>query len=259
LKTNTDERVFPYELFPVLPGLHVIGAAPSPIAFFYLIDQQKPNWAIVTRTFQKRWITFQDGLLAFLVALLTDLDSVWEGCVDSKRKTSPSTWTFITEAGMSTPEKQLQEAVRVSDKARIQKLTATGADVNTKDSEGNTLLCSTEDPEIIQLLLSLGADPNVACDDGTTPLIVAVMGRTALSAIRALLNAGANPNTPGGFGMTPLMHASGNREIEVVKCLLSAGADVTAVDTLGKSALHAARKRPDVWISCFHRSRSRGN
>jgi ankyrin repeat protein len=147
---------------------------------------------------------------------------------------------------MIDSDKQLQEAVRSGARDQVRQLAAAGANVNAKDSEGNTPLCSTENGEIIQLLLSYGADPNLACDDGTTPLILAVMGQTPSSTIRVLLAAGANPNTPGIFGMTPLMHAAGNCDIEVVRTLISAGADVNAVDRRGKNALHAARKRPEI-------------
>jgi hypothetical protein len=247
VKQHQARASFPYDLFPAVPGLYTIGGATSPIAFFYLIEPAKTDYSIVARTFQKRWATNQPGLIAFLVALLTDQKSIWTGAADPSGGTGAPIWSFVAEkAAGTTPTAQFHEAVLLGDLDQIRKIAARGVDMDAKDSSGNTPLCRTENPDVIELLLSLGADPNAPCDDERAPLIVALTSQTPLSTIQALLHAGANPNTADGFGMTPLMHASKNSDIEIVKALLAAGADVNAADKLGTTALHAARKRPPI-------------
>jgi ankyrin repeat protein len=134
----------------------------------------------------------------------------------------------------------------LGDQDKIRQFAATGVDLNGKDSSGITLLCKSDNPEVIRLLLSLGANPNVACDDGRTPLIVALKSQVPISTIQALLDAGAKPETRDSSGLTPLMHASRNSDSEIVGALLERRVDVNAVDDFGRNALYAARKRPAI-------------
>jgi ankyrin repeat protein len=115
----------------------------------------------------------------------------------------------------------------------VKKIVARGAGVNalvTRHIRGlsrlNTLgatpffLASrTADVELMRVLLELGANPNAANADGTTPLMAA---------------AGLGTQSPGEDPGTPL------ECMEAVKLILSLGADVNAVDKNGETALHAA-------------------
>jgi len=247
-KQNQTQADFPYDMFPTVPGLYTIGGASSPIAFFYLIENQEVPYTIVVKTFQRQWVTFQLGLLEFLVTLLRDQDSIWAGVTGPSQGIGSPSWTFISEKPRPTmPTAQFHEAVLLGDKDQITQLVTAGVDLNGKDSSGITPLCKSDNPEVIQLLLSLGADPNVTCDDGRTPLIVALRSQAPLIIIQALLDAGANPNTHDSSGMTPLMHASKYSDLETVMALLGRGVDVNAVDNFGKTALYAARKRPSIF------------
>ncbi len=83
--------------------------------------------------------------------------------------------------------------------------------------------CSS--PEIIRTLLAAGADPHLATDDGTTPLMAAA----------GLGYRSHTPNTPRG-------KPSPNAE-KAVQLLVEAGANVTAVNEADFTALHAATFR----------------
>lgn len=126
--------------------------------------------------------------------------------------------------------------------------------------------------DIIQLLLSKGANPNAqlklrppyrnAVQDrgadntliaGATPLMRAAAGGD-IPALKLLLAAGANVHLPNEDGATPLMaavSAAGTRgrnkteqqALEAVKLLRAAGADVNTRDVRGLTASHSAAFR----------------
>lgn len=59
--------------------------------------------------------------------------------------------------------------------------------------------------------------------------------------LESLINAGANVNYSDDFGITSLMLAALHGKVEAVKLLLSYGADASATDGNGKSALYYAK------------------
>jgi hypothetical protein len=77
--------------------------------------------------------------------------------------------------------------------------------------------------EMIQLLLSKGADVNARTASGYTPLHLAAKNGHGLCA-RILLDAGANVNAQSDNGETPLYLAAGNGHGEMVQLLVARGA-----------------------------------
>ena len=90
--------------------------------------------------------------------------------------------------------------------------------------------------ENIRRLIQKGADVNTKDENGETPLLWAnVYGK--LDVVKFLVESGANVNAKNNKGNTPLMSSSRHGHLEVVKYLVSKGADVNAKDTSGHTAL----------------------
>jgi ankyrin repeat protein len=97
--------------------------------------------------------------------------------------------------------------------------------------------------EIVKLLLSSGADVNASTPSGTTALLLAApKGNAAL--VKLLLDHGAQVNARNERGFTPLMQAgaSDSKNVEVVRLLIAARADVKAKTTDGETVLAWASK-----------------
>ena len=110
-----------------------------------------------------------------------------------------------------------------------------GAPLNAHSEKGLTMLwCATAEgnDELLDFLLRKGADPNVQCRSGVTPLMAA----QSVGALNALLKAGANPNVQDNEGETVLMKVRRNQEF--IEPLFKAGADPTIKDNEGQTVMH---------------------
>ncbi|MCH6552518.1 MAG: ankyrin repeat domain-containing protein, partial [Planctomycetes bacterium] len=96
-------------------------------------------------------------------------------------------------------------------------------------------------PEMIEVLLSAGADINARARFDTTPVHFAVR-QSDPAIVRLLATRGANVDAMDEFGVTPLHDAARAGEVGLTKALLSAGADVDAADHYGSTPLHLAAR-----------------
>ena len=136
----------------------------------------------------------------------------------------------------------LEHAVQNSNREMVQVLLWAKADVNFRDSDGQTVLMLLNDKatsELVWDLINAGAKVNARDNDGDTPLI-SIAESNNVDAIKALLDAGAKVNAANNEGQTALMLAASNGMINNVRALIMAGADVNARDKKGKTALALA-------------------
>jgi len=134
----------------------------------------------------------------------------------------------------------LLEAARRGHIGTVKFLLGKGADVNAKDSYGQTALylaAKQGHKEVVELLMDNGADVNIENKVGRTALFWAVSnGHRKI--VEILIANGAKVNVKENSGRTPLEWAMGNHKWDIAKLLIANGADVDAKGDLGRSGLH---------------------
>jgi hypothetical protein len=125
-----------------------------------------------------------------------------------------------------------------------------GIDINSRDEFDQTALFGAvveRKYALAMMLLSRGADPNLASDKGRTPLLAAikrdfdtsryVRSTQSEQLIKTLLDKSTNVNVQDKEGKTPLIEAAAINDAETIKSLVEKGADVKLKNSDGQTAL----------------------
>jgi cell wall assembly regulator SMI1 len=128
--------------------------------------------------------------------------------------------------------KELERAIRQGDLAQVRRLLEKSASANVLFKDGAAPLhhaVSTENLEMVKLLLDAGADPNsVSKGNEDTPISLAAEGGQ-VETVRTLLEGGANPNSENSLGLSPLgLAAMGETDdhVEILRALIRGGANL---------------------------------
>jgi Ankyrin repeats (3 copies)/Ankyrin repeats (many copies) len=139
---------------------------------------------------------------------------------------------------------QLRMAIERRNLKKIRKLLAAGADVDTPDGYGCTVLMAAArsgNTDVVKALIGHKATANTQDHRGWTALMWAAhQGSTGI--VDALLTAGADVTMQNQGGRTALMMAVCEGHVEIVRRLLAHGADVNSRDRDGWTALHWAEE-----------------
>jgi ankyrin repeat protein len=101
-------------------------------------------------------------------------------------------------------------------------------------------------PDLIRYLFDSGSDMFRILENGKTMLSIAAGENPDAEVVRIFLEHGSSPNMADQEGFTPLMAAAGAGRLETVRILLGAGAEVNARSRRGYTALHAATGSKDA-------------
>ena len=154
-------------------------------------------------------------------------------------------------SGEEKPTKSLHQAAADGDIGQVRLLISRGADVNAKETYGQTPLhCAAHKghKNVAEFLLAKGAHVDARDNAGRTPLHYAVgagknktlePGHTHV--VELLLDKGTNINAADKWGWTPLHYATCMRNKAMVELLVNRGADLNATNDRGSTALSVAR------------------
>ena len=136
------------------------------------------------------------------------------------------------------------DAAKARDAAAVKALLKTGADVNAAQGDGMTALhwaAANGDAALTQMLLSAGGNIRATTRlGGITPLLMASQAGHA-QVVAALLAAGADANSATATGATALMLAARSGSTETATRLVETGADINAREKgFGQTALMVA-------------------
>jgi hypothetical protein len=133
-------------------------------------------------------------------------------------------------------------AASEGDRPTLERLLKAGANVNYRNSEGDTALCEAIRggyTDCVRALLAGQTDVNARCRGGDTPLVVAAGGGDE-DVVNTLLKLGARTNSRNQDGDSPLIRASYYSHPKVISILVAHGAEVDVKNHNGRTALMTA-------------------
>lgn len=157
--------------------------------------------------------------------------------------------------GDPSPEKdkQLFIAIEKADLLSIEKLIASGADVNAQNENWRTPLMEASRrclSDIVKFLIEKGANVNEVDNNGYTSLWYAAtsfaVSSSQIPAMNHLMEANARVNDIDYCGTSILMHAASRGDLEAVTLLIRGGADVYATNAYGYDALGFAEEAEEL-------------
>ena len=191
--------------------------------------------------------TTNDGYSALMEACMGGHTDVVKVLLDAKA--DPNLATYKGETPLMTASYQGHSEI-------VKLLLGAKANANQSDKNGKTALMYATKADIVTMLLQAGANAKAIAKDGTTPLMHSYKSYGMLEAylfgsdkiinpesqiIQILIDAGTDVNAQNDTGETALYLASRGGDLESVKCLIAAKANVNTKTKYGETPLHAAK------------------
>jgi biopolymer transport protein ExbD len=141
--------------------------------------------------------------------------------------------TALPQDSLAAQRATLLGAITYGQVGLVKQLLESGADPNTTDPNGNTLLmlaAGNGHVDLVKLLLAHGADADAAAPLGSTALMFAAFhGHTEV--VTVLLDNGADVNATAQLGLTAVRLAAQNGQSNVIDVLLDYGAATTEAES----------------------------
>jgi hypothetical protein len=146
------------------------------------------------------------------------------------------------------PESQQATAIRLAiqdnDISALERAVRRGANPNARDSFGDVVLLDVRDPAIAAALVRLGADVNARHREGGDTLLIRAARMGNVELVRVLLAAHANVQIENDTGATALTEATREGHDDIVGFLRAAGASTEGVPVERQSGgLEMPRRR----------------
>ena len=145
----------------------------------------------------------------------------------------------VTAEEIADPDAELLSAAREGDADRVALALRAGANLEARDARARTplLLAATHDGvDAARVLVALGADPDALDDRHDTPwLVTGVTGSVAM--LETLLPASPDLTIPNRYGGVSVIPASERGHVSYVERVVTTGIDVNHVNDLGWTAL----------------------
>jgi ankyrin repeat protein len=152
----------------------------------------------------------------------------------------------LRDARGNTP---LMHAAAIGSIQAMRLLLKAGADVNARSGlDATALVWCAADAEKAKLLIDAGAQVNVRTKMGRTPLMMAASHPGSAATVRVMLDKGADATAADVRGHTALVDAARTNSTEAVRLLLEHKGDIDAGDFVGLTALAHAASHSNVAI-----------
>jgi len=151
----------------------------------------------------------------------------------------------------------LEHAVRNANREMVQLLISSGANVNATNESGETALMMLDEDatsDLVWDLINAGAAVKTQDESGNTALMQAAMSSN-LEAVKALIDAGAEVDTRNKAKRTALILAASEGHINVVRTLVLAGANINATDEDEMNPLSHAAENDHLAVVRFLKSK----
>ncbi len=132
------------------------------------------------------------------------------------------------------PTELIHQAVVDGNIDQVQQLLSQGADINSQNRMGWSLLrtaIQNRQQAVVEFLIAKGADVSAKDNSGQTPLLVAV-NTGQKNIVELLITKGADVNVMGGRGDNALSLAKKRRNTEIVELLLEHGAKEPSLEDM---------------------------
>ncbi|KAI0393770.1 hypothetical protein F5Y17DRAFT_287681 [Xylariaceae sp. FL0594] len=190
----------------------------------------------------------------------SDLDALRLALQRIAGRAKPSVVRLLIQHGADVNPKRdneipaLVKAAQAGNVPVLEELLAQGADPNARNRQGQTALFSASirgHDQAVEVLLKGGAHVDAQDKDGRSALLFLASEKQqakanwSISTLRLLRRHGADLEVRDQIQRTPLLWAATNSNIGIASFLLENGADVTAVNNRGRTALHLAVESHD--------------
>lgn len=210
----------------------------------YLTDPEPPYWPAIRFALRHNNPDIVEELIKMGFDVEKNPDHYKEALNEAASLGYDGLVTMLLSAGVDRSEVQLNEVVKNGHTQVLKALLSVG-DINREEyikqqDKKHGLLHHVQDVETLELLISYGADPNKEDEKGSPPLVHAIFSKN-IDLVKALISNGADLNFRGRSRQKTLLHfAVIAEDPDIVKILLEKGVDPKLTDHMGRTPLRIA-------------------